>query len=138
MAMSLDEAVAAIIASGQRLNARGLAPATSGNYSVRPGDDRIAVTVSGRHKGRLSREDVMLVDMGTSTPLRDRSWNRARMRESPQHWRWRPSRSCFSATTLARLAPPRRQDCGRSCWRATGLTPTRLNFRAPAILTTSL
>jgi methylthioribulose-1-phosphate dehydratase len=47
MAMSLDEAVAAIIASGQRLNARGLAPATSGSYSVRLGDGRIAVTVSG-------------------------------------------------------------------------------------------
>ncbi len=62
MAMSLDEAVEAIIASGRRLDARGLAPATSGNYSVRLGDGRIAVTVSGRHKGRLSRDDVMLVD----------------------------------------------------------------------------
>jgi len=63
MAMSLDEAVEAIIASGRRLDAHGLAPATSGNYSVRLGDGRIAVTVSGRHKGRLSRGDVMLVDM---------------------------------------------------------------------------
>jgi methylthioribulose-1-phosphate dehydratase len=62
MATSLDEAVEAIIASGRRLDARGLAPATSGNYSVRLGDGRIAVTVSGRHKGRLGREDVMLVD----------------------------------------------------------------------------
>jgi len=62
MAMSLDEAVEAIIASGRRLDARGLAPATSGNYSVRLGDGRIAVTVSGRHKGRLGRDDVMLVD----------------------------------------------------------------------------
>ena len=63
MAMSLDEAVEAIIASGRRLDATGLAPATSGNYSVRLGNGRIAVTVSGRHKGRLSRDDVMLVDM---------------------------------------------------------------------------
>jgi methylthioribulose-1-phosphate dehydratase len=62
MAISLDAAVEAIIASGRRLDARGLAPATSGNYSVRLGDGRVAVTVSGRHKGRLSREDVMLVD----------------------------------------------------------------------------
>ncbi|HEY6927500.1 MAG TPA: methylthioribulose 1-phosphate dehydratase [Steroidobacteraceae bacterium] len=60
--MSLDEAVEAIIASGQRLDARGLAPATSGNYSIRLGNGRIAVTVSGRHKGRLGRDDVMLVD----------------------------------------------------------------------------
>jgi len=44
------------------LDARGLAPATSGNYSVRVDAGRIAVTVSGRHKGRLTRDDVMLVD----------------------------------------------------------------------------
>jgi methylthioribulose-1-phosphate dehydratase len=62
MTSSLDAAVEAIIASGRRLDGRGLAPATSGNYSVRLADGRIAVTVSGRHKGRLSREDVMLVD----------------------------------------------------------------------------
>jgi methylthioribulose-1-phosphate dehydratase len=62
MTTSLDAAVEAIIASGRRLDARGLAPATSGNYSVRLGDGRIAVTVSGRHKGRLGRDDVMLVD----------------------------------------------------------------------------
>jgi len=71
MAISLDEAVEAIIASGRRLDARGLAPATSGNYSVRLGDGRIAVTVSGRHKGRLTRDDVMLVD-GDGVPLEDK------------------------------------------------------------------
>jgi methylthioribulose-1-phosphate dehydratase len=62
MPISLDEAVEAIVASGRRLDARGLAPATSGNYSVRIDVGRIAVTVSGRHKGRLTRDDVMLVD----------------------------------------------------------------------------
>jgi methylthioribulose-1-phosphate dehydratase len=62
MPISLDEAVEAIVASGRRLDARGLAPATSGNYSVRVDEKRIAVTVSGRHKGRLTRDDVMLVD----------------------------------------------------------------------------
>jgi methylthioribulose-1-phosphate dehydratase len=62
MPIALDEAVEAIVASGRRLDARGLASATSGNYSVRVDDKRIAVTVSGRHKGRLTRDDVMLVD----------------------------------------------------------------------------
>ena len=62
MPLSFDEAIDAIVASGRRLDARGLAPATSGNYSVRLPDSRIAVTVSGRHKGRLTREDIMLVD----------------------------------------------------------------------------
>jgi methylthioribulose-1-phosphate dehydratase len=57
-----DEARRTLVAVGHRLDARGLAPATSGNYSVRLPDGRIAITVSGAHKGRLLPEDVMLVD----------------------------------------------------------------------------
>ena len=70
MYSSLDQAVQAITAIGQRLDARGLAAATSGNYSARLVDGRIAITVSGRQKGRLSAKDVMLVD-GQGTPLED-------------------------------------------------------------------
>ena len=61
MRLSYDQAIDVLIATGQRLDARGLAPATSGNFSVKLDDERIAVTVSGRHKGRLTRDDVMLV-----------------------------------------------------------------------------
>ena len=61
MLLSYDQAVDILIAAGQRLDARGLAAATSGNFSVRLDEKRIAVTVSGRHKGRLTRDDVMLV-----------------------------------------------------------------------------
>jgi methylthioribulose-1-phosphate dehydratase len=61
MALSYDHAADILIAAGRRLDARGLAPATSGNFSVRLDEQRIAVTVSGRHKGRLTRDDVMLV-----------------------------------------------------------------------------
>src|SRR5215472_191775 len=50
------------MAAGRRLDARELAAATSGNYSVRLSDGRIAVTVSGRHKGRLTPDDVMVVN----------------------------------------------------------------------------
>jgi methylthioribulose-1-phosphate dehydratase len=60
---SFDSAVQAIIACGQRLEARGLAAATSGNFSVRLAGGRIAITVSGRHKGRLQPEDIMRVDL---------------------------------------------------------------------------
>src|ERR1700728_864494 len=62
MPMTVESAVAEIIAVGQRLDARGLAAATSGNYSLRVSGDRIAITVSGSHKGRLRPADVMLVD----------------------------------------------------------------------------
>lgn len=51
-----------LIAAGQTLDRHGWVPATSGNFSARLSDGRIAVTVSGRHKGRLERDDIMLVD----------------------------------------------------------------------------
>ena len=51
-----------LIAAGQALHRQGLVPATSGNFSARLSDGRIAVTVSGRHKGQLGREDILLVD----------------------------------------------------------------------------
>jgi methylthioribulose-1-phosphate dehydratase len=63
MSLSLPSAVTEILAVGRRLDARGLAPATTGNYSVRLDDGHIAVTVSGRHKGRLGEEDVTQIDL---------------------------------------------------------------------------
>jgi methylthioribulose-1-phosphate dehydratase len=51
-----------IIEAGRLLDLRNLAPATSGNYSMRLNDGRIAMTVSGKHKGRLQKEDIMLID----------------------------------------------------------------------------
>jgi len=63
MSLSLPSAVTEILAVGRRLDARGLAPATTGNYSVRLDDGHIAVTVSGRHKGRLGEDDVTQIDL---------------------------------------------------------------------------
>jgi methylthioribulose-1-phosphate dehydratase len=63
MPSTLPAAVADIIAVGRRLDSRSLALATTGNYSVRLEDGRIAVTVSGRHKGRLTAEDVTQIDL---------------------------------------------------------------------------
>ncbi len=51
-----------LIEAGRRLYDWGMVPATSGNFSARMEDGHIAVTVSGRHKGRLGLEDIMLVD----------------------------------------------------------------------------
>jgi methylthioribulose-1-phosphate dehydratase len=61
-------ATEAIIAAGRRLDQRGWAPATAGNYSVRLADGSIAITVSGAHKGRLTGEQLMRVSAG-GTPL---------------------------------------------------------------------
>lgn len=54
---------AELIDAGRFLDSRGWVPATSGNLSARLGDGRIAITVSGRHKGRLTPDDIMLVTL---------------------------------------------------------------------------
>ncbi len=51
-----------LIEAGRTIDSRGWVPATSGNFSARLADGRIAITVSGRHKGRLTEADIMLVD----------------------------------------------------------------------------
>lgn len=41
----------------------GWTPATSSNFSMRVDSHHAAITISGRDKGKLGREDIMLVDM---------------------------------------------------------------------------
>jgi methylthioribulose-1-phosphate dehydratase len=52
----------ALIAAGQQLYIQGMVPATSGNFSARLTNDHLAITVSGRHKGKLIEQDIMEVD----------------------------------------------------------------------------
>ncbi len=56
---AFETATHAIVEVGTRLDRRGLAPATAGNYSVRLPDGTIALTVSGGHKGRLQPAQIM-------------------------------------------------------------------------------
>lgn len=58
-AVAADE----IIDAGRFLYERGWSPATSSNYSARIDDQHIAITVSGKHKGKLKAGDVMVVDL---------------------------------------------------------------------------
>lgn len=51
-----------LIDAGRELYRMGMVPATSGNFSARMSDGNIAITVSGRHKGKLTTQDIMLVD----------------------------------------------------------------------------
>lgn len=48
---------------GRFLYRSGWSPATSSNYSRRIDDGHVAITVSGRHKGRLREADVMVVNL---------------------------------------------------------------------------
>lgn len=52
-----------IALTGRELAALGWTPATSSNFSMRLDAAHAAVTVSGRDKGRLDTDDVMVVDL---------------------------------------------------------------------------
>ena len=60
-----------IVAASHVIYSRGWSPATSSNYSVRLDANSCAVTVSGKHKGELSADDVMAVDLA-GNPLLDK------------------------------------------------------------------
>ncbi|MAD43650.1 MAG: methylthioribulose-1-phosphate dehydratase [Oceanospirillaceae bacterium] len=47
---------------GRSLYERGWSPATSSNYSVRLTSGCCALTCSGKHKGELTADDIMVVD----------------------------------------------------------------------------
>lgn len=71
MIVTYEKAVQAIINAGRRIDALQLAPATSGNYSVRTGDNEMAITVSGYHKGHLVPDGIMRADL-KGNPLEDK------------------------------------------------------------------
>lgn len=63
----------ALSAALAQFAARGWTPATSSNFSMRLDPDHLAITVSGRDKGRLGRDDFMVVDLdgqGVATDAR--------------------------------------------------------------------
>jgi len=59
--MDIEKARQILVATGRDLHARGWVPATSGNFSLRLDDGSIAITSSGKDKGRLAAADVMRV-----------------------------------------------------------------------------
>jgi methylthioribulose-1-phosphate dehydratase len=58
----LREAARLITDNVRELAALGFTPATSSNFSMRLDDSHAAITVSGRDKGRLTADDIMVVD----------------------------------------------------------------------------
>jgi len=58
----LAAATADLIANTRELAALGWTPATSSNFSMRLDERTAAITVSGRDKGKLVPDDIMVVD----------------------------------------------------------------------------
>ncbi|MDI1481365.1 methylthioribulose 1-phosphate dehydratase [Polyangium sp. y55x31] len=63
-----ESAATTLLALASRCHARGWAPATSGNFSVRLDAHRFVITKSGLDKGALRAEDLLVVDL-EGTPL---------------------------------------------------------------------
>lgn len=57
-----QDVVQGLVEAGREFARRGWVPATAGNFSVRLDAQTLAITVSGRHKGELRPEDIMLAD----------------------------------------------------------------------------
>src|SRR6476661_9495511 len=58
----LHQLAGVLVENVRELASAGLTPATSSNFSCRLDDRHAAITVSGRDKGRLREDDVMVVD----------------------------------------------------------------------------
>ncbi len=59
---NFDDLATALVEVGQVASRFGWVPATSGNFSARLEDAKIAITVSGTHKGYLNTTDIMIVN----------------------------------------------------------------------------
>jgi len=59
---ALHRATGELVANVRELAAAGWTPATSSNFSRRLDDAHAAITISGRDKGRLTDDDIMVVD----------------------------------------------------------------------------
>ena len=60
-------AATALCNAGRFIDSKGWVPATSGNFSARLADGTIAITTSGKHKGNLQVDDIMLIDAGANS-----------------------------------------------------------------------
>ncbi|MFC5578340.1 methylthioribulose 1-phosphate dehydratase [Lysobacter niabensis] len=59
----LTQCAVEIIVNVRELSTRGWTPATSSNFSRRMDSQHVAITVSGRDKGKLTESDIMVVDL---------------------------------------------------------------------------
>ncbi len=73
LSQSLQSSLQDLITCCARLYTQGQCPGTSGNFSIRSATDRMLITVSGRHKGRLTSKDFMEVDFKGTIHLCDES-----------------------------------------------------------------
>ena len=99
-----------IIDAGRFLYGRGWSPATSSNYSARLSADQALLTVSGKHKGQLTEQDVLATDLAGNS-LEPGKKPSAETLLHTQLYAWRADIGAVlhthsvNATVLSRLTP---------------------------------
>ncbi len=99
-----------IIDAGRFLYGRGWSPATSSNYSARLAADQALLTVSGKHKGQLTEQDVLATDLAGNS-LEPGKKPSAETLLHTQLYAWRADIGAVlhthsvNATVLSRLTP---------------------------------
>lgn len=108
MTANREDLSQAIIDAGRFLYGRGWSPATSSNYSARLTSAEVLLTVSGKHKGQLTTDDLLAVDMDGRS-LEERKKPSAETLLHTQLYRWRPEIGAVlhthsvNATVLSRV-----------------------------------
>ncbi|MFC3394696.1 methylthioribulose 1-phosphate dehydratase [Brenneria rubrifaciens] len=64
--MTENQQIPALLAACRWIGQKGWCPATGGNMSVRLDEQRCLITESGKDKGSLQADDLLLVDMATN------------------------------------------------------------------------
>jgi methylthioribulose-1-phosphate dehydratase len=86
-----------IIANTRELAALGWTPATSSNFSSRIDDGHVAITVSGRDKGKLTQADIMVVDLDSRPVATDKKSSAETLLHTQLYKRF-PETSCVLHT----------------------------------------
>lgn len=110
MSLSREQLAQQIVDAGRFLYGRGWSPATSSNYSARLSPSEALLTVSGKHKGQLSVDDVLATDLSGNS-LEPGKKPSAETLLHTQLYSWRAEIGAVlhthsvNATVLSRLTP---------------------------------
>jgi methylthioribulose-1-phosphate dehydratase len=108
--MTREQFAQEIIDAGRFLYSRGWSPATSSNYSMRLSTTTALLTASGKHKGQLGQDDVLVTDLSGNS-LEPGKKPSAETLLHTQLYRCRPDVGAVlhthsvNATVLSRLIP---------------------------------
>ncbi|WP_313089635.1 methylthioribulose 1-phosphate dehydratase [Pseudomonas sp.] len=108
MTATREHLAQAIIDAGRFLYDRGWSPATSSNYSARLTSSELLLTVSGKHKGQLTPDELLAVDMSGQCLEPDKKPSAETLLHT-QLYRWKPEIGAVlhthsvNATVLSRV-----------------------------------